>query len=407
MSNKAKNIEKEFFRELTKDCKTQEDLFGEGGLIKRLVKGVTEAALAGELDNHLGYKKKEQLGNNTGNSRNGYSAKTINGEFGEVEVDIPRDRNGTYEPQFVERYKRKTKGLDDKIISLYARGMTTRDIQSQVEDLYGVELSAGLISDITNKVTDEVKMWQSRPLSEVYPILYLDALVVKVRENKQVINKSIYVALGINLEGQKEVLGLWISQNEGAKFWLNVLTEIKNRGVCDIFIACVDGLVGFPDAIEAVFPKTKTQLCIVHLIRNSVKYVSWKERKELCADLKLIYQSATAEEAELELITFGEKWDKKYPSISKMWHRHWANISTFFEYPAEIKKIIYTTNAIESLNSSLRKVTKNKKMYPSDEAVFKQLYLALDNIAKKWTQPIFNWKAAMNRFSIEFEDRMP
>lgn len=296
--------------------------------------------------------------------------------------------------------------MDNKIISLYSRGMTTRDIQEQLKDLYGVEVSASLISNVTDEVIDEVKAWQSRPLDKLYPIVYLDALVIKINQDKRIINKAFYLALGVNLEGKKELLGIWVSQNEGAKFWLNVLTELKNRGVEDILIACIDGLTGFPEAIETVYPKTQVQLCIVHMVRNSLRYVGWKDRKLVANDLRKIYTAKTIEEAELALSAFSEKWDKQFPAISKSWLMHWENITPFFAYPEEIRRVIYTTNAIESLNMSMRKVLKNKRSFPSDEAALKQLYLALKNISKKWTMPIRDWGAAMNRFIVMFDERV-
>jgi putative transposase len=320
---------------------------------------------------------------------------------------IPRDRHSTFEPNLVPKGERRLAGLDEKIIALYARGHSTRDIQAQLEDLYGVELSPTLISQVTDAVSDEVKAWQHRPLDRLYPIVYLDALHVKVREDGRVSSHAVYVVLGVTMEGIKEVLGLWMSGNEGAKFWLKVLTDLKNRGVQDIFIACVDGLTGFPDAIAAVFPNTQVQLCIVHLICNSLKYVTWKQQKEVAADLKPIYRAATVAEAELALETFAEKWDETYPTISGLWLRHWEPIIPFFEYPYDIRKVIYTTNTIESLNRSLRKVLKTKGAFPNEAAVFKLLYLALNNISKKWTMPIKNWKRALARFAIEFPDRFP
>jgi len=393
--------------ELLKDCKTEKDFFGEGGVFKEIVKSVAERALKGELNHHLGYDKNSVSGNNSGNSRNGYSKKTIKGDFGEAEIEIPRDRNGSYEPQFIEKHQTRFTGFDDKIVALYARGMSTRDIQGQLKEIYGVDISPGLISSVTEEVIDEVRSWQNRPLEALYPIVYLDCIVVKIKENKQVLNKAVYLALGVDLDGKKELLGMWISQNEGAKFWLAVLTELKNRGLKDILIACVDGLTGFPEAIEAVYPKTKIQLCILHVLRNSFKYVSWKDRKELAEDLKPVYTATTADEAENNLLIFAEKWDAKYPSISKSWNAHWANIIPFFDYPNDIRKVIYTTNAIESLNMTLRKVIKNKRIFPNDDAAFKLLYLAINNISKKWTMPIRDWKSAMSRFIIEFGDRIP
>jgi putative transposase len=400
-------INQELVKELIKDCKTPEDFFGENGLIKSFVKSVMESALNAELTTHLGYEKHDPTGYNTGNSRNGISSKTIKGEFGEVEVEVPRDRAGSYIPQLLSKHQTRFEGFDEKILSLYARGMTTRDIQAQIQDLYGVEVSHTLISNVTDAVHDEVKTWQSRSLDPIYPIVYLDAIVIKVKDNKQVINKAIYLALGVNLEGHKELLGMWVSPNEGAKFWLNVLTELKNRGVQDILFACVDGLVGFVEAIETIYPQTTTQLCIVHVIRNSLRYVGYKERKAVIVDLKTIYEASTIEEAELALEAFSNKWDKQFPAISRLWFEKWANITPFFNYPEDIRRVIYTTNAIESLNMTLRKVLKNKRFFPSDEAAFKQLYLGIKNISKKWTMPIRNWGAAMSRFTIEFGDRLP
>jgi len=400
-------LNKQLVDQLIKDCKTPEDFFGENGLIKSFVKSVMESALNAELTTHLGYEKHHASGNNTGNSRNGTTPKTLKGEFGEVELEIPRDRNGSYTPQLLPKHQTRFEGFDEKILSLYARGMTTRDIQAQLQELYGVDVSHTLISNVTDSVLDEVKTWQSRSLDSIYPIVYLDAIVIKVKDNKQVVNKAIYLALGVNLEGQKELLGMWVSLNEGAKFWLNVLTELKNRGVQDILFACVDGLSGFVEAIEIVYPKTTTQLCIVHVIRNSLRYVGYKERKAVVADLKTIYEASTMDEAELALQEFANKWDKQYPAISRLWFEKWANITPFFNYPADIRRVIYTTNAIESLNMTLRKVLKNKRFFPSDEAAFKQLYLGIRNISKKWTMPIRNWGSAMNRFMIEFGERLP
>lgn len=387
------------------NCKQPEDVFGQGGLFKNLQRQLLERMLEGEMSHELGYTKHDPKGNKSGNSRNGHSEKTLQGELGKMTIKIPRDRNGSFTPQIIEKHQTRFNGFDDKIISLYARGMTMRDIQDQLLDMYGVDVSPTLISEVTNEVMDEVVAWQSRPLDRLYPIVFLDALVIKVKDDNRVINKAFYLALGVNQEGQKELLGIWISQNEGAKFWLGVMTELKNRGVEDIFIACIDGLTGFPQAIEAVYPKTQVQLCIVHMIRNSLKFVAWKMRKAVALDLKAIYGAATVAEAEKALEAFAEKWDKDYPSISKSWLAHWENIIPFFAYSKEIRKAIYTTNSIESLNSSLRKVIKNKRVFPSDESAVKLLYLALMNISKKWTMPIQNWKAAMNSFLIMFEDR--
>lgn len=406
MSKKESSFDPQLIDALIKDCKKPEDILGQEGILKNLTKAILERALQGELTTYLGYEKHDLKGKNSGNSRNGYTEKTLKSEDGNLALEIPRDRNGDFTPQIIPKNQTRFDGFDDKIVSLYARGMTTRDIAAQLQDLYGVEVSATLISNVTNEVIEEVKAWQCRPLDKLYPILYLDALVIKIKEDKRVINKAFYLALGVNLEGQKELLGIWISQNEGSKFWLNVLTELKNRGVEDIFITCIDGLTGFPEAIETVFPKTQVQLCIVHMIRNSLRYVPWKNRKIVAADLKMIYGAKTLEEAELAITSFAEKWDESYPSISKSWLSHWENIIPFFNYPAEIRRAIYTTNAIESVNMSLRKVIKNKRVFPSDEAALKQLYLALKNISKKWTMPIRNWGDAMNRFIIMFSDRL-
>ena len=393
--------------ELVKNYRVPEDILGENGLLKQLTKGILERCLQGEITHHLGYKKHEQSGKKRGNSRNGSYNKTVTGEQGEISVKIPRDRQGTFEPVILPKGQSRFSGFDDKIISLYARGLTTREIQSHIEEIYGVEVSPALISTVTDAVEDEVKAWQSRPLDSVYPIVYLDAIRVKIRNNGQILNKAIYLAIGITMEGVKEVLGMWTAQNEGAKFWLQVVTELRNRGVKEIFIACVDGLKGFPEAIESVYPKAQVQLCMVHMVRHSLKYVSWKRRKEVAADLKTIYAASTVEQAELNLAEFGRKWDKEYPTISASWRNNWERIIPLFGYPPEIRKVIYTTNAIESLNMSLRKVTKNRGSFPNDEAAFKLLYLALRNIAKKWTMPIRDWKSALNQFAILFEERMP
>ena len=326
---------------------------------------------------------------------------------GELEINIPRDREGDFEPALVPKHQRSFNGFDDAILSLYSRGMTTRDIQGHLEQMYNIEVSPTLISNVTDAVSEDVKEWQCRPLDPVYPIVYFDAIVVKVRDNGKVSNRAIYLALGVNMEGQKEVLGMWSSPNEGAKFWLNVLTELQNRGLRDIFFSCVDGLSGFPEALENVYPRTTVQLCIVHMLRNSFKFVGWKERREVAAELKNIYTAPTAQAAKAALVRFREIYDERFPAIGKSWEAHWENLIPFFDYPKEIRKVIYTTNAIESLNSSFRKISRNRNLFPSSEAVYKLFYLAIKNASKKWTMPIRNWPAALNRFSIEFEDRMP
>lgn len=388
---------------LAKGLKSEADL---GDLTQQLMKMTVEAALGAELDDHLGYDKHDPAGRGSGNSRNGTTSKRLKGQHGEIEIDAPRDRAGTFEPQFVRKGQTRLTQMDDQILALYAKGMSTRDIVAAFKEMYDADVSAALISKVTDRVLDTVTEWQSRPVDAVYPIVYLDCIVLKIRQNKRVINKSMYLALGINMEGQKELLGLWLAETEGAKFWLSVLTELKNRGLQDILIACVDGLKGFPEAIAAEYPQTKIQLCIVHMVRNSLKYVSWKDYKAITADLKAIYKASTESAALLELERFGEKWDEQYPQISKSWHNHWPNLITLFEYPPDIRRVIYTTNAIESLNSVIRKATKQRKVFPTDDSAMKVVYLAIQSAAKKWTMPIRNWKPALNRFMIDFGDRL-
>lgn len=397
------DISSDLVNELAKSIKTEKDL---AALSKHLLKLTVERAMHAELDEHLGYEKHDVVEKKTDNSRNGYSSKTIKGNFGEVEIETPRDRNSTFEPQIIRKGQTRITGLDEQILALYAKGMTTRDIASTFKEMYDAEVSHTLISKVTDAVIDEVIAWQARPLEAVYPIIYLDCIVVKCHQDKRVINKSIYLALAINVAGQKELLGLWIAENEGSKFWLSVLTELNQRGVKDIFIACVDGLTGFPEAINAVFPKTKVQLCIVHLVRNSLRYVPHKDMKAVALDLKAIYRATTLEAAEAALLEFGEKWDKKYPAISRSWNNHWQNILTLFAFPEEIRKIIYTTNAIESLNSVIRKAINNRKIFPSDRSALKVVYLATQKASQKWTMSLRDWRAAMNYFAIEFEGRI-
>ena len=380
------------------------NVLGKEGLIKQLSKCILERALEAEMQAHLGYERYER--NASENARNGSFKKNLTTENGQLELEVPRDRKGSFEPVVVKKKQTRIEGLDDKIISLYAKGMSVSDIKIQMQELYGAEISESLISRITDDVIDEVKLWQSRALESVYPIVFFDCLVVKVRQDKRIINKSVYVALGIDLSGRKDVLGLWISDNEGAKFWLNNLTELKNRGLSGILIACTDNLTGMSDAIAAVYPKCEHQLCIVHQIRNSLKFVSYKDRKELAADLKPIYQAVTEDEAQSALEYFEEKWGKQYPQIAKSWYNNWDNLMIFLQYPEAIRRIIYTTNSIESLNNQLRKVTKNKRVFPSDESVFKTLYLTIEYITRKWSMPIQNWNEAMAHFLIKFEDRI-
>ncbi len=390
-----------FARQAAKHIKTEDDL---NDIRQIFTKITVEAALNAELEDHLGYEKNTP--SNNSNSRNGSTSKTLRTEDGSFELNTPRDREGSFDPKLVKKHQTRFTSMDDKILSLYAKGMSNREIVSTFKEMYGADVSASLISKVTDAVIEQVIEWQSRPLDSVYPIVYLDCIVVKIRQDKQVINKSVYLALGVTMEGQKELLGLWLSENEGAKFWLSVLTELQNRGVNDILIACVDGLKGFPDAIRSAYPNTQVQLCIVHMVRNSVRYVPWKDYKAVTADLKRIYQSTTEEEALLALEQFSEIWDSKYPQISRSWRSHWDNLNTLFNYPPEIRKAIYTTNAIESLNSVIRKAIKKRKLFPTDDAARKVIYLAIRDASKKWTMPIRNWKAALNHFMIEFDGRL-
>jgi len=400
-------IRDELIDELLKGYEKPEDIIGESGLLKQLTKAILERALESELTHQLGYSKNSPEGRNSGNSRNGKGSKTLKTDHGELSITTPRDRNSEFDPQIIKKGQRRFTGFDDKILSMYARGMTTRDIQSHLEDIYGVEVSADLVSTVTDSVLEEIKEWQNRPLEAMYPIVYFDAVRLKVRDEGQVINKAAYLAIGVGLDGLKDVLGIWLEKTEGAKFWLKVITELQNRGVRDILIACVDGLKGFPEALESVYPKTEVQLCIVHMVRNSLRFVSYKHRKQLAAALKEIYRASTVEQAEDALLELEKDWDERYPMVSKSWRNNWTRITPFFAYPPEIRKVIYTTNAIESLNNSLRKVTRNRNSFPNDEAAIKLLYMALKNIAKKWTMPLQGWPQAVNQFSIRFGGRLP
>ena len=406
MNKRNHDVFDELVSSLLANYKKPEDLIGENGLLKQLTKLLVEKALDAEMTEHLGHGRHEPVANPVGNTRNGRSRKTLKGEFGELPIEVPRDRQGSFEPPLIPKHQTRWTGFDDKILSLYARGMTVREIQVHLEEMYGTEVSPSLISTVTDAVVVEVKAWQARPLDPVYPIVYLDCIHVKVREGAVRV-KAVYLAIGVTMAGEKEVLGLWLAQTEGAKFWLQVVTELKNRGVQDIFIACVDGLKGFPEAIESVFPHATVQLCIVHMVRHSLNYVSWKRRAEVAADLRRIYTAATADEVEQRLTEFEAKWDGEYLPIGQSWRRNWPRLIPFFDYPPEIRKVIYTTNAIESVNMSLRKLTKNRGAFPSDDALVKLFYLALRNISKKWTMPIRDWKAALNRFTIQFEGRLP
>ena len=378
--------------------------FAKDGMLKELTKNLFERALKAEMDEHLGYSRYGR--GETENSRNGVGKKSIITEGGVLDLEVPRDRNAEFSPLLVPKRQTRIDGLDQKILSLYAKGMSVSDIKMQIQELYGAEISESLISRVTDNIMDEVRSWQHRPLEAIYAIVYFDALVVKVRQDKRIINKAVYVALGIDLTGRKDILGLWISENEGAKFWLNNFTEMKNRGLKDILIACSDNLTGMSEAISAVYPETEHQLCIVHQIRNSLAYVSYKDRKKVAADLKLVYGSVTEDEALSALSDFDLKWGKQYPHIAKSWQNNWENLVVFLQYPEVIRRIIYTTNAIEGLNSQLRKVTNNKRVFPSDDSVFKTLYLTIDYITRKWSMPIQNWGEAMAHFLIKFEGRI-
>ena len=399
-------IRPELIDELLNDYKKPEDIIGEGGLLKQLTKAILERTLESEMTHELGYEKHSAAGRNGGNSRNGKTTKKLQTDYGELDIKVPRDRQSEFEPQIVRKGQRRFTGFDDKILSMYAYGMTTRDIQGHLEEIYGVEVSPELISTVTDGVISEVKEWQSRPLDELYPIVYFDAIMLKVREEGRILNKAAYLGIGIGMNGLKEVFGIWIERNEGAKFWLAVFTELKNRGLKDVLIACVDGLKGLPEAIETVYPQAEVQLCIVHMVRNSLKFVSYKDRKKIASDLKTVYRAATVDQAEEALTKFEQTWDSRYPMIGKSWRSNWSRVIPFFAYSEEIRKVIYTTNAVESLNNSLRKVTKNRNSFPSDEAAIKLLYMALKNIQKKWTMPIQNWNLALQQLSIRFEGRV-
>ncbi|QGX38418.1 IS256 family transposase [Permianibacter aggregans] len=390
--------------ELLDSCKSTEDF---QALTKVLFKQVAERALKAEMEQHLGYDKHAVKGRNSGNSRNGRSTKQVQTEHGPLDIEVPRDRNAEFEPRFIGKHQRRVGSITDAIVRLYSYGMSQRDIHDYLQETYGNAVSPALISQVTEQVMDEVQQWQKRPLDSTYAIVYLDALVTKSRQDGMVGNRSVYVALGINMRGEKEILGLWLASSEGAKFWLSVINELKNRGVNDVLIACVDGLKGFSEAINAVYPQTHVQQCIVHQVRHSLHFVPWKERKAVAADLRLIYRAATESEAQRALAEFEQNWGGKYPHIGPSWRNNWTRLTVFFDYPPEIRKIIYTTNAIESLNASLQKVLKPKKAFPNDEAILKVLYLTLHRIAEKWTMPVHDWKAALNQLLIVFgEDRV-
>lgn len=387
-------------------CKTMEDITGKNGLFKRMLKEMTEQMLEGELTGHLGYEKHSPAGRNSGNSRNGRTGKTVRTGFGDISLETPRDRQGTFEPQLVKKGQTDITEFDEKIISMYAKGMTVRDIQEHVKDFYGVDISPTFVSNVTDKVIDLAAQWQARPLESLYPIVFFDAIFYKVRQEGRIVSKAAYTCLGIDLRGHKDVLGIWIGEKEGAHYWLGVLNELKNRGVEDILIACVDGLKGFPEAINQVYPKAETQLCVLHLIRNSVRYVGSKYQREFVEDLKLVYKAPSLESAEFELGKLTGKWGEKYPLAVKPWKANWANASTYFKYPDHIRKIVYTTNAVEAVHRQLRKVTKNRSMFPNDEALAKMLFLAIKGVTRKWTSPIRNWAATISQLAVFFEGRV-
>ncbi len=404
MDSTAVTLKPELVEELMKLTKSPADLFGPEGLFQRLKGALMERMLEAELTEHLGFEK--NAGKNHGNSRNGYSTKTVKTESGPVEVRVPRDRAGTFEPQLIAKHQRRLEGFDEKVLSLYAKGMSTREIQSHLEDLYGTEVSPDLISRVTDSVMDAARAWQARPLDAVYPIVYLDALFVSIRDGGTVSKKAVYVALGMRLDGHREVLGLWFEGTEGARFWLHVLTELKSRGVEDILFVCCDGLSGFPQAIATAFPRAIVQTCIVHMIRASLRYVPWNDRRALVADLRAIYAASTESDAEVALEAVEKKWSKRYPSVAKMWRNRWQEVVPFLAFPAEIRKILYTTNAVESLNSQLRKVLRPKGSFPSDDAVLKLLYLALSRAKQGWSRPT-GWAQALAHLAIMFPNRLP
>ncbi|HDV5807155.1 TPA: IS256 family transposase [Legionella pneumophila] len=400
-------ITDEMLDELIGTAKTQDDVFGKDGLLNTLSKRLLERMFDSELTHHLGYEKHAAEGRNSGNSRNGKTTKTIKTNHGELELAIPRDRNSNFEPVLIEKRKNRLKVIDDLILSLYGKGMTVRDIQEHVEELYGTEVSPDLISTITDGVLGEVTEWRNRPLDKVYPIVFIDGFVVKARSDGVVCNRTVYVVYAINLEGKKDVLGLYLGENEGAKFWLYVLTELKNRGMDDIFILCADGLKGLPEAVETAFPKTTFQTCIVHMMRHSLNYVPHTDKKAVAADLKKIYQSNTIELAQEALDEFELIWGDKYPAIVKSWRNNWEKVTPFLQYPKEIRRVIYTTNIVESLNSTLRKAVRNRGHFSTEDGIMKVLYLAIRGVSKKWNMPIREWKQALNHFAILFEDRFP
>jgi len=400
-------ITNEMLDEMIGNAKTQEDLFGRDGIMNTLSKRLVERMLEGEMTHHLGYDKHAPEGHNSGNSRNGKGKKTIKTGAGEIQIEVPRDRKSEFEPVLVEKRQTRLKHIDDLILSLYGHGMTVRDIQGHIAELYGTDVSGDLISTVTDDVLAEVTEWRNRPLEKLYPIVFIDGFVVKARLNGAISNRTVYVIYGITLEGKKDVLGLYLGESEGAKFWLHVLTELKNRGLEDIFVLCADGLKGLPESVEAAFPQALFQTCIVHMMRHSLNYVPYTDKKAVAADLKKIYQAATVEMAMELLDEFEITWGEKYPAIVRSWRNNWEKIIPFFQFPAEIRTVIYTTNIVESLNSTLRKAVRNRGHFSTEDSIMKVLYLAIKRVSKKWNMPIRNWKQALNHFAIIFSDRFP
>ena len=399
----------EIIKQLEEDlaqAKTYNDLMGKNGAIKKLIKSSLENILESELSEHLGYEKHSPEGNNSGNSRNGKTHKSVKTDEGMIDLEIPRDRNSSFDPVIVKKYEKTLGPIEDKIISMYAKGMTTRDIQSHVEEMYGLEVTAATVSRITDSIVVHAKEWQSRPLSEIYPIVFFDAIHYKVRQEGKVVSKAAYTCLAIDIEGQKDMLGIWVGESEGANYWLGIITELKNRGVQDILIAAVDGLKGFPEAIESVFPGCEVQQCVIHQIRNTIRYIASKNQKEFMKDLKPVYQAPTEEAGLLALDKLEEKWGDKYPFPIKSWRNNWNNLAVFFNYPPEIRKMIYTTNAVENLHRQFRKVTKNRSIFPSDDALTKMIFLAYRDISKKWKMTLPNWGLIISQLSIRFEIRI-
>ncbi|MGK9370178.1 IS256 family transposase [Melioribacter sp. Ez-97] len=402
-------LTEEIIKQLKSDlskAKTYDDLMGKNGAIKKLISKTLETMLQEELTEHLGYERYSPAGRNSGNNRNGKTYKTLRNDNGEIDIAVPRDRNGTFDPIIVKKYERTLGAIEDKIISMYAKGMTTRDIQSHLQELYGLDISASLISQITDKIIDLAKEWHNRPVESIYPIVFFDAIHYKVTSEGKVINKAAYTCLSLNMDGRKDLLGLWVSEAEGANFWLTVLTELKNRGLEKILIACVDGLKGFPEAINTVFPNTEIQQCIIHLIRNTLKYIASKDQKQFMQELRKVYSAPTEEAALIALDKLEESWGKKYSLAIKTWRNNWTHASTFFKYPDEIRKIIYTTNAVEAVHRQFRKVTKTRSIFPNDDALKKMLFLAYRDLSKKWTVQIQNWAVVISHLSVIFEDQL-